>query len=133
MRSSGITRPAVVTVRIGSTDVPDLSTSQEAGRTQRPASRRVNPDRTVHADFRSGSPLWQELVRYDRQGRWYFESIDPEQDEPISRERVKTVKDAAAIAVEIESEGGTIYLDRPGGNHFDYIVRCIKEKGARCR
>lgn len=72
--------------------------------------------RTVHA---RGGEI--ELVRYDKAGRWWVEGNG-------SKERVKTVADAVAIALMFERNGGEILLHQPGGNQFDSKVR-----GARAR
>lgn len=78
-------------------------------------------DRTVHA--RGGAV---ELVRYDKAGRWYVEGNG-------SKERVKTVADAVAIALMFERNGGEIFLFRPGGNQFDSKVRGARAKAERHR
>jgi len=83
---------------------------------------RSSHDRVVHATF----PGLGEVVRYDREGRWYFEVGG-------TKKRLPTVKDAVAKALELEERGGVIHLGRPGGNRFDYMVEAAWEKKARQR
>ena len=63
-------------------------------------------DRTVHGVSQSG---W-EIVRYDRAGKWYFESTK-------GRTRV-TIDHAAKVAAV-----GTFHPGLPGGSRFDKKVR----------
>ena len=77
-------------------------------------------DRVVHARF----PGVAEVVRYDRQGRWYKEHGGGR------RERLRTVHDAVAEALTLEARGGVIYEGRPGGNRFDYMVASGRRKQA---
>lgn len=78
-------------------------------------------DRIVHASF----PGLGEVVRYDREGRWYYEGTG-------KRERLKTVHDAAAKAIELEQRGGTIHLGRAGGKQFDHkVAGCRRKTGAK--
>lgn len=80
-------------------------------------------DRVVHATSDT-----QELVRYDREGRWYLESKGLP-----SRKRMKTVHDAVVAALELEATGGVIHLGRAGGGRFDYGIESAREKQARGR
>lgn len=76
-------------------------------------------DRTVHASL---GP--RELVRYDRQGRWYDET-------PERRTRVASVHDAAALAITLEDNGGEIYPGQPGGKQFDAKVAGARQRRSR--
>ena len=64
-------------------------------------------DRTVHATFPSGD----EIVRYDRAGKWYRESE--------GRRWAVSLKEAVRLAL---LPGVTIHLGRPGGARFDAAV-----------
>lgn len=77
-------------------------------------------DRNVHASSPEG-----ELVRYEREGRWYFESPS------AKRKRLRTVHEAVAKALEIEGSGGVIRLNQPGGGRFDSMVKAAHEKKGR--
>src|SRR4051812_35003619 len=111
--------------------MPGSTTSQEAARTTR-AALRLDRDRTVHASHQAtADPLTSvELVRYDRQGRWYVETFLLEDDSLATKQRMKTVQGAVQWALWAETHGGEIHFDRPGGGHFDYAVRAAKEKEA---
>ena len=76
-------------------------------------------DRTVHAAL---GP--REIVRYDRQGRWYDET-------PERRTRIATVHDAASLALDLEDAGGEIYPRRPGGGQFDAKVVGARQRRSR--
>lgn len=84
----------------------------------------IDPDRTVHASMTIEGDerlaLRLDLVRYDKQGRWYVETFNTA--ERLDRERIKTVHDAAERALAFEAQGGTIYEKRPGGTQFDSKV-----------
>lgn len=88
-----------------------------------------NPDRIVHASRLSPEGCRIEVVRYDRQGRWYLEWDQPSPQ----RTRLKTLGEAVSQAVAIEGEGGTIHLGQPGGKHFDYGVSGARQRVARNR
>lgn len=62
-------------------------------------------DRTVHARC----PLGNEVVRYDRSGKWYVESSH------LKRERL-TLKQAVQMALAPNAE---VFLGLPGGKLFD--------------
>jgi hypothetical protein len=80
-------------------------------------------DRTVHAE-KAGT----QLVRYDRQGRWFVEAGS---SLGATRMRVGTVQEAASMAVAMEEQGGTIYEGRPGGKQFDKKVAGCRRRGNR--
>lgn len=65
-------------------------------------------DRTVHGLTINGD----EIVRYDRAGKWYIEHTDGRRRHPVS------VSTAAGMA-----RAGTWYGKKPGGKLFDAIVR----------
>ena len=69
-------------------------------------------DRAVHAAF----PGLEEIVRYDRSGKWYIEPVD-------GKRRQVGIGEAVARAQELQDRGGTIFLDLPGGGRFDHLVR----------
>jgi hypothetical protein len=69
--------------------------------------------RTVHAT----SPEGDELVRYDRQGKWYIEPALGKFREPV------TISRAVATAIHWHRTNGSIHLDRRGGARFDALVR----------
>lgn len=74
----------------------------------------MSDDRTVHASHPDG----RQIVRYDRAGKWWLEH-----DPPLMRPaRHIGVREAARIALQLEEEGGTIIMGRPGGNAFDRLV-----------
>lgn len=81
--------------------------------------RVIEGDRTVHASL---GP--REIVRYDKQGRWYDET-------PERRTRIATVHDAAALALMLEEDGGKIYPRRPGGLSFDAKVAGARQRKTR--
>lgn len=92
-----------------------------------------NEDRTVHAMVslgdRSGNQRC-EVVRYDRQGRWYSEYVT-DGGRIASRARIGSVKQAASEAVDMERSGGTIYLGLPGGGRFDGMIEGARQKQGR--
>lgn len=88
------------------------------------------PDRKVHARI-EGDGIAVEVVRYDRQGRWYKETTKGSQ--VLSRHRLGTVRDAVEEALEMEAKHGEILTGVPGGSHFDYCVEAAHEKAARGR
>lgn len=71
-------------------------------------------DRTVHAEHND-----EKIVRYDSAGKWYIE-FDPPRLRPARR---VTIREAVQRAIELEQNGGTIYLGKPGGGSFDRYVR----------
>ncbi len=90
--------------------------------------KRDTQDRLTHAAL-SNDDLEVELVRYDKQGRWYVEEyID---GFCVSRVRMKTTGEAVERALEIEGLGGMVRTGLPGGRHFDYKVESAKSKRAR--
>ena len=70
-------------------------------------------DRYVHASHPEG----EEVVRYDRQGHWYIEIVEPSRHAPM-RQRVNLAV-AVKRAKELVEMGGTIHLGEPGGGAFD--------------
>jgi hypothetical protein len=76
-------------------------------------------DRRIHASAgdRDGS-LWEEVVRYDRVGKWYMEVEGLRQSVRIHQ--------AARRAVELEDQGGEIFLGVPGGSRFDQLVQGLR-------
>lgn len=80
-------------------------------------------DRTVHA--RLGQH--RELVRYNRSGKWYVENLTTAGARVGVREP-RTVQGAASEAIYMSSQGGHVYLGRPGGQRFDALVRKIREE-----
>lgn len=81
--------------------------------------------RTVHASH----PAGEEIVRYNRAGKWYIELVSPSVDAP-KRKQV-TIAQAARRAEVLAEQGGEIHLRRPGGTSFDRLVRKPKRKGER--
>lgn len=81
-------------------------------------------NRQVHATSANGK---MEVVRYDREGRWYVEG------EGGHRMRLVSVKAAVEAAMTMEDEGGQILLRQPGGKRFDSMVAAAKAKQARHR
>jgi hypothetical protein len=74
------------------------------------------PDRTVHASCDS---LGLDLVRYDKAGKWY---IEPRAK--LTPRRHVRIRQAAEIARYWRgSEGGSIYLGKPGGSAFDWWIQ----------
>lgn len=69
----------------------------------------IERDRTVHARTRLGN----EVVRYDRAGKWYVESSS------LPRQRL-TLAQAVKMAL---APGAEVYFGRPGGGRFDAAVR----------
>jgi hypothetical protein len=65
-------------------------------------------DRTVHASLKDGS----EIVRYDREGRWYLEWPDG------SERQVLKVRDAVELAADPDKVD-QVYSGLPGGAQFD--------------
>ncbi len=89
------------------------ATNQQQRLNQRPRPPRT--DRTVHAITANGS----EIVRYDRNGKWYIEHGT------APREFLK-LADAVRLATE---DGATATLGRLGGRMFDAAVRKARESG----
>jgi hypothetical protein len=81
-------------------------------------------DRVVHASAPTEVGTTIEIVRYDRQGRWY-------QEFGAVRERIANVHEAAQRAVDLEASGGTIHQGLPGGRHFDAKVAGAKGRMSR--
>lgn len=74
-------------------------------------------NRTVHAEH----PAGEEIVRYDRAGKWYIELVEPSPDAPWRRQ--VSVWDAVQRARELTKDGfGTIHIGLPGGGMFDRMV-----------
>ena len=84
-------------------------------------------DRTVHAALVEPR-LKTEIVRYDRQGRWYVEYDGAASQRKV---RIPSVHDAAQMAIDLEADGGTIYTGRPGGQQFDTKVAGARQRRAR--
>ncbi len=68
-------------------------------------------DRIIHAERGE-----EQIVRYDRSGKWYIEHGPSH-----PRERV-SVRQAARRAFEL-GHGGIIYERCPGGRTFDRLMR----------
>ena len=79
-------------------------------------------DRRVHAVSADGKT---QIVRYDRQGRWFMEFDDGK------RERIRDLRKAVAMAMILKAGGGEVHLGRPGGRHFDAKYRASTDKGER--
>lgn len=62
-------------------------------------------DRRIHAR----TPVGNEIVRYDRSGKWYVESAQ------LPRQRI-TIAQAVAFAI---GSGAEVNLGLPGGKAFD--------------
>jgi hypothetical protein len=80
-------------------------------------------DRTIHAELDD-----EKVVRYDRAGKWWIE-YEPVQLRPGRHIRIDH---AALRAYQMEQEGGTIYLGKPGGSAFDRLVKKYRERYGRC-
>jgi hypothetical protein len=70
------------------------------------------PWRQVHARFPNGT----ELTRYDRQGKWFIETINAHRDQVL-------LSDAIRLGRRCREEGGEIFYGLPGGQEFDKAVR----------
>ena len=72
-------------------------------------------NRRVHA---SGTQM--EVVRYDRQGKWYLEP----KNKSLPRQHV-TIQAAVDYAYWLwyNDDEGTPYFGRPGGSRFDHLLR----------
>lgn len=81
-------------------------------------------DRRVHA-----SAMGEEIVRYERAGKWYIELVPPSLDAPL-RQQVP-IREAVIRALELLEQGGTIHFDVPGGNRFDARVRAVRYQESR--
>ena len=69
-------------------------------------------DRTVHARGRG-----YEVVRYDRAGKWYVESVD-------GSRRAVTLDQAVREAMDIKrAREGEVLIGQPGGSAFDRKLR----------
>lgn len=77
------------------------------------SSRPRGPGRTVHAKLPNGD----EIVRYDRSGKWFIESFERE---PISVGRAAR-----------EAEHAEVRFGRPGGSVFDRLVAALRAEGRR--
>lgn len=77
----------------------------------------MNEDRRVHASH----PAGEEVVRYDRAGKWYIELVPPSPD--AGSRRQIGVKVAASEALAILQQGGQVHFGLHGGGTFDRLVR----------
>lgn len=77
-------------------------------------------DRTVHATSASGD----EVVRYDRAGRWWLERADGTRAPLL-------LTTAVAEAVMFARTGGQVHLGRLGGRRFDAAYRKADTSGSR--
>lgn len=77
-------------------------------------------DRTVHGRAPRGFGPANEIVRYDKAGKWYLEWDDGD------RIRLR-FEDAVGMA---SHPNGTAHLGLPGGRHFDAAVRRKKSEQA---
>lgn len=81
---------------------------------------RIDPtDRVVHARSKSGD----EIVRYDKAGKWWLERADG------TRAPLK-LPTAVSEAIEFSKTGGTIFENRYGGTMFEAKVRKARANGA---
>ncbi len=79
----------------------------------------MSRDRRVHAHWVDE----EEIVRYDRSGKWYIEL-------PLLKMRKNvTIAEAVTRAFELEEGGGKIMLDLPGGGRFDHLVESNERRG----
>lgn len=79
-------------------------------------------DRKVHAE----DPAGEQIVRYDRAGKWYIELVEPSMHAP-ARKQID-IGEAVDRAFELEDMGtGKIHLGLPGGRRFDHLVRERRE------
>ena len=69
-------------------------------------------DRRVHA---VGPSQDVELVRYDREGKWYIEAI--------GEHRRVSIDEAVRYAVGLHGMDGVVHFGIPGGRRFDQLVR----------
>lgn len=81
------------------------------------SARANEDDRRVHASHYEG----EEIVRYERAGKWYIELVEPSQHAP-ARKHVG-IGEAVTRALEIRLMGGTVHFGVPGGSAFDARVR----------
>ena len=72
-------------------------------------------DRRVHASHSEG----EQIVRYDRAGKWYIEFVPPSPDAP-ARWPVK-IAEAVHRAVQLVEQGGEVHLGLHGGGMFDVM------------
>lgn len=71
------------------------------------------PDRRVHVSHPSG----EQIVRYERQGKWFIEVIHPD---PASCSRTQvTIDEAVERALELTSQFGLIFWGTKGGAAFE--------------
>lgn len=89
------------------------------------SNQHFRPDRRVHAraGVKEKGHLWEEIVRYDRAGKWYIEVEG-------ARKQV-SLREAALRAVELEDQGGEILLGVTGGNQFDAAIRPYRARRGR--
>lgn len=76
------------------------------------STNRTNSDRIVHA---RSFDRHQEIVRYDRAGKWWVENSD-------GTRRHVGVREAAELARFYVRWGGTVFTRMPGGSTFDRII-----------
>jgi hypothetical protein len=74
-------------------------------------TQRTKPDRTVHA---RSADKQQEIVRYDRAGKWWVENAD-------GTRRPVGIREAAELARTYAVSRGTVFTGRSGGSMFDRI------------
>lgn len=79
-------------------------------------------DRRVHASHPDG----EQIVRYERAGKWQIELVPPSRHAPL-RKQVK-IAEAVRRAIELEEQGGTIYLGLHGGQMFDHLLGQERQK-----
>lgn len=72
-------------------------------------------DRRVHASHPEG----EEVVRYNRAGKWYIELVAPSPHAPM-RQQVP-IAEAVARARVLAAEGGEVHLGLSGGGMFDHL------------
>jgi hypothetical protein len=82
----------------------------------------MSADRTVHCtiDPESDNPI--EIVRYDRAGKWFYES----------RTKRRPLRFEQAVAYAVEDRPSVIWhAGLPGGSRFDIHVRVARKRRER--
>ena len=78
----------------------------------------MTEDRMVHAETSDGGI---QIVRYDKEGKWYVEIREGYGRHGLPAERKQvSVREAALHARGLR--GGRIYLNLPGGDTFERMV-----------
>jgi hypothetical protein len=74
------------------------------------------PDRRVHASHPEG----EQVVRYNRQGKWYIELVQPSPHAPLRKQ--VPIAEAVTRAKQLAEQGGEIHYGLYGGSRFDKLV-----------